>query len=69
MDMDTYFIRILPNNPGDLDDMACTLTVTRRSVVIQEPITARSANDDEAIERAKQYVAERLGIPIEYITG
>lgn len=60
--MDRYFIRIIPGQEG------CTLQVTKRSTVIQEPIEAAHANDTAALRKAKADIAKRLGVPEDSIS-
>jgi hypothetical protein len=62
-----FFMTIVPTNTSGEGDPACELVVIEHIVVIKEPIEAESANDMNALDRARESVAQRLGVDIDNV--
>jgi hypothetical protein len=62
-----FFMTIVPTNTSGQGDPACELVVVEHIDVIREPIDAKNANDMDALDRARESVASRLGVPIDHV--
>jgi hypothetical protein len=62
-----FFVTIVPANTSGQGDPDCQLVVIEHICVIKEPIDAENANDMEALDRARESVAQRLGVNIENV--